>query len=170
MRDIMLREMRVFGLTLDPMTGVPIVILKDLQDQKAIPIWIGMCEASAIAMEIEKIKLSRPMTHDLIKNIIHLLQAKLLKIEIHDLKDNTFFATIFLQRDDQVFPLDARPSDAIALAMRSDAPIFVEEKVIEKTLVIDYKNNLLEKDWLTEEKARKFLESMSTEQFGKYKM
>jgi bifunctional DNase/RNase len=166
----MLREMRVFGLTLDPATGVPIVILKDLQDQEALPIWIGLCEASAIATEMEKVKLSRPMTHDLIKNIIRLFQAKLLKIEIHDLKDNTFFATIFLQRDDQVLPLDARPSDAIALALRLEAPIFVEERVIEKILVLDHKINLLEKDRLTEEKARKFLESMSTEQFGKYKM
>jgi bifunctional DNase/RNase len=166
----MLREMRVFGLTLDPMTGIPIVILKDLQDQSAIPIWIGLCEASAIATEMEKVKLPRPMTHDLIKNILRLLQAKLVKVEIHDLQDSTFFAAIFFQRDGQIFSLDARPSDAIALALRSDAPIFVAEEVIEKTLFVDYKINLLEKNQLTEEGTKKFLESMPAEHFGKYKM
>jgi len=166
----MLKEMKVFRLTLDPMTGTPIVILKDLGDQEAIPIWIGLCEASAIATEMEKVKLPRPMTHDLMKDILHLLQAKLVKIEINDLRDNTFFAAIFLQRDDQVYSLDARPSDAIALAMREDAPIFVEEKVIERALIVDLKINLLEKNELTEEKARSFLERIPTEHLGKYKM
>jgi len=163
-------EMKVSGLTIDPITGTPIVILKDLQEKKAIPIWIGIFEASAIATELEKVKFSRPMTHDLLKDILGTLQVTLMRIEIQDLRNNTFFASIFLERDGQTFIVDARPSDAIALALRVGSPIFVEEKVIEKSRSIDFEVNLMEKDKLTDEKLKEFLENLPIENFGKYKM
>lgn len=163
-------EMKVSGLTIDPITGTPIVILKDLQEKKAIPIWIGIFEASAIATELEKVKFSRPMTHDLLKDVLATLQVTLVRIEIQDLRNNTFFASIFLEKDGQVFTVDARPSDAIALALRVGAPIFIEEKVIEKSRNIDFEVNLLEKDKLTDEKLKEFLENLPNENFGKYKM
>ncbi len=163
-------EMKVSGLTIDPITGTPIVILKDLPEKKAIPIWIGIFEASAIATELEKVKFSRPMTHDLLKDILGTLQVALMRIEIQDLRNNTFFASIFLERDGQTFIVDARPSDAIALALRVGSPIFVEEKVIEKSRSIDFEVNLMEKDKLTDEKLKEFLENLPIENFGKYKM
>ncbi|MCU0581447.1 MAG: bifunctional nuclease family protein [Syntrophales bacterium] len=163
-------EMKVSGLTIDPITGTPIVILKDLQEKKAIPIWIGIFEASAIATELEKVKFSRPMTHDLLKDVLATLQVTLVRIEIQDLRNNTFFASIFLEKDGQVFTVDARPSDAIALALRVGSPIFIEEKVIEKSRNIDFEVNLLEKDKLTDEKLKEFLENLPNENFGKYKM
>jgi len=163
-------EMKVSGLTIDPITGTPIVILKDLQEKKAIPIWIGIFEASAIATELEKVKFSRPMTHDLLKDVLATLQVALVRIEIQDLRNNTFFASIFLEKDGQVFTVDARPSDAIALALRVGSPIFIEEKVIEKSRNIDFEVNLLEKDKLTDEKLKEFLENLPNENFGKYKM
>jgi len=163
-------EMKVSGLTIDPITGTPIVILKDLQEKKAIPIWIGIFEASAIATELEKVKFSRPMTHDLLKDILGTLQVTLMRIEIQDLRNNTFFASIFLERDGQTFIVDARPSDAIALALRVGSPIFVEEKVIEKSRSVDFEVNLMEKDKLTDEKLKEFLENLPMENFGKYKM
>jgi len=166
----MLIEMKVSGLTIDPITGTPIVILKDLPEKKAIPIWIGIFEASAIATELEKVKFSRPMTHDLLKDILGTLQVALMRIEIQDLRNNTFFASIFLERDGQTFIVDARPSDAIALALRVGSPIFVEEKVIEKSRSIDFEVNLMEKDKLTDEKLKEFLENLPIENFGKYKM
>lgn len=163
-------EMKVSGLTIDPITGTPIVILKDLQEKKAIPIWIGIFEASAIATELEKVKFSRPMTHDLLKDILGALQVTLIRVEIQDLRNNTFFASIFLEKDGQNFIVDARPSDAIALALRVGSPIFIEEKVIEKSRNIDFEVNLLEKDKLTDEKLKEFLENLPLENFGKYKM
>jgi len=163
-------EMKVSGLTIDPITGTPIVILKDLQEKKAIPIWIGIFEASAIATELEKVKFSRPMTHDLLKDVLATLQVTLVRIEIQDLRNNTFFASIFLEKDGQVLTVDARPSDAIALALRVGSPIFIEEKVIEKSRNIDFEVNLLEKDKLTDEKLKEFLENLPNENFGKYKM
>lgn len=163
-------EMKVTGLTLDPITGTPIVILKDLQEKKAIPIWIGIFEASAIATELEKVKFSRPMTHDLLKDVLGALQVTLLRIEIQDLRNNTFFASILLEKDDQSYTVDARPSDAIALALRVGSPIFIEEKVIEKSRNIDFEVNLSDKDKLTDEKLKEFLENLPMENFGKYKM
>jgi uncharacterized protein len=163
-------EMKVSGLTIDPITGTPIVILKDLQEKKAIPIWIGIFEASAIATELEKVKFSRPMTHDLLKDILVALQVTLNRIEIQDLRNNTFFASIFLEKDGQFFTVDARPSDAIALALRVGSPIFIEEKVIEKSRNIDFEVNLQEKDKLSDEKLKEFLENLPIENFGKYKM
>ncbi len=166
----MLIKMKVAGLTIDPMTNTPIVILKDLEEKKAIPIWIGLFEASAIATELEKITFSRPMTHDLVCEILKAVRVELLKIEIHDLRNNTFFANIHLLRDNEPLVVDSRPSDAIALALRANAPIFVAEKVIEKSRNVDFGKKITELDNLKDEKLKEFLESLSPEDFGKYKM
>lgn len=165
----MLIEMKISGLTIDPITNTPIVILKDLEEKKAIPIWIGIFEASAIAAEMEKIIFSRPMTHDLLHDVIKTLGIEIVKIEINDLKNNTFYASIFLNRAGESIIIDARPSDAIALALRAGASIFVEEKVIEKSRSIDFGSNS-DFETLKEEKLKEFLENLSPEAFGKYKM
>jgi hypothetical protein len=155
--------MKVSGLTIDPITNTPIVILKDMQENKAIPIWIGLFEASAIATELEKIVFSRPMTHDLFNEAVN-------KIEIGDIRNNTFYASIYLIREGQSFTVDARPSDAIALALRARAPIFVDETVIEKSRNIDFGIKITDLDKLKEDKIREYLENLSAEDFGKYKM
>lgn len=122
----MLVEMKALtGLTIDPFTNMPIIILKDLEEKSALPIWIGLIEASAIATELEKIKLARPMTHDLMKNILHTLDVKVVKVEVNDLEDNTFYARIYLMHGTRDYAIDSRPSDAIALALRVGSPIFV---------------------------------------------
>jgi len=166
----MLIKMKVAGLTIDPLTNTPIVILKDLDEKKAIPIWIGLFEASAIATELEKITFSRPMTHDLIYELLKTLGVEVLKIEIHDLRNNTFFANIHLLKDNETMVVDSRPSDAIALALRANASIFVDEKVIEKSRNVDFGKKITELDNLKDEKLKEFLENLSPEDFGKYKM
>jgi len=163
-------EMRVSGLTMDPITNTPIVILKDLEEKKAIPIWIGIFEASAIATEIEKITFSRPMTHDLLNEIVKLLKTEVVRVDIHDLRNNTFFANIHLLREGKPIVVDARPSDAIAVALRAGAPIFVDEKVIEKSRNVDFGTKMTDLDRLKKEKLAEFLENLSPEDFGKYKM
>jgi hypothetical protein len=163
-------EMKVSGLTMDPITNTPIVILKDMDEKKAIPIWIGIFEASAIATEIEKIAFSRPMTHDLINEMLKVLKAEVLRVEIHDLRNNTFFANLQLLREGEMIVVDARPSDAIAIALRAGAPIFVEEKVIEKSRNVDFGTKMSDLDRLKKEKLAEFLENLSPEDFGKYKM
>lgn len=127
------REMIVGGLTVDPYTNTPIVLLKDPEGEDVVPIWIGFFEASAIATQLEKVKLARPMTHDLMRNILDALGAKVLRIEVTDLRDNTYFALIHIEFDGEHYEIDSRPSDAIALALRVGAPIFVNEEVIEKS-------------------------------------
>ncbi len=166
----MLIEMKVFGLTIDPVTNTPIVILKDKDEKKVIPIWIGLFEASAIATELEKITFSRPMTHDLINEILRTVNVIVSRIEISDLKNNTFFANIYLQKDGVTFVVDARPSDAIAIAMRTNSPIFVDEKVISKSRDVDFGTKITDLDNFKKEKLREFLENLSPEDFGKYKM
>jgi bifunctional DNase/RNase len=163
-------EMKVSGLTMDPITNTPIVILKDLEEKKAIPIWIGIFEASAIATEIEKITFSRPMTHDLLNEILKALKAEVLRVEIHDLRNNTFFANMQLLTDGNVITIDARPSDAIAIALRAGAQIFVDTKVIEKSRNVDFGTKMTDLDRLKKEKLAEFLENLSPEDFGKYKM
>jgi bifunctional DNase/RNase len=163
-------EMKVSGLTMDPITNTPIVILKDLEEKKAIPIWIGIFEASAIATEIEKITFSRPMTHDLVNEIVRVLQSAVTRVEIHDLRNNTFFANIHLLRDGKQIVVDARPSDAIAIALRAGATIFVDDKVIEKSRNVDFGTKMTDLDQLKKEKLADFLENLSPEDFGKYKM
>jgi len=163
-------EMKVSGLTMDPITNTPIVILKDLEEKRAIPIWIGIFEASAIATEIEKITFSRPMTHDLLNEILKLLKAEVIRVEIHDLRNNTFFANLHLRLHGEPIVVDARPSDAIAIAMRAGAPIFVEDRVIDKSRNVDIGTKMADLDKLKKEKLAEFLENLSPEDFGKYKM
>jgi uncharacterized protein len=166
----MLLEMKVSGLTIDPITNTPIVILKDLQESKAIPIWIGLFEASAIATELEHVVFSRPMTHDLMNEFLKALDVTVNRIEIVDIRNNTFFAAVYLVRDGQTYRVDARPSDAIALALRAGASIFVEESVLEKSRNSDFGIKLADIDKFKEDKVREFLENLSAEDFGKYKM
>src|SRR4030042_2278481 len=131
-RGKMFIEMKISGLTMDPITNTPIVILKDMEEKKAIPIWIGIFEASAIATEIEKITFSRPMTHDLLSEILKVLNAEVTRVEIHDLRNNPFFANIHLLREGKSIVVDSRPSDAFALALRVRAPISVDAKGVGK--------------------------------------
>jgi uncharacterized protein len=162
-------RMKVFGLTIDPLTNSPIMILKDLEGDKTVPIWIGLLEATAIASELENIKFSRPMTHDLMKNLMDQLGVKLAKVEICDLRDNTFFALMYMILQGKEFSVDARPSDAIALALRAEAPIYVEEEVIQKSKDVD----LGSREEIQSEEGKKWteiLESLSPEDFGKFKM
>ena len=166
----MLIEMKVSGLTIDPITNTPIVILKNLQENKAIPIWIGLFEASAIATELEKIVFSRPMTHDLFNDCFKILNVAVSRVEIVDIRNNTFYANIYLTRAGQSFTIDARPSDAIALALRAHAPIFVDDNVIEKSRNIDFGIKITDLDTLKEDKIKEYLENLSAEDFGKYKM
>ena len=165
----MFREMTVSGLTIDTFTNSTIMILKDVASDKAVPIWIGLLEATAIASELENIKFSRPMTHDLLKNIMELMETQVTKVEVCDLRDNTYFALIYLNRAGTEVTIDARPSDAIALALRAKAPIFVAEVVIQKARRVD----LSAKEAITTEDAKKWtevLESLDPDDFGKYKM
>ena len=157
-------EMKVEGLTLDPLTNMPIIILKDLLSDKALPIWVGYFEANAIALEIEKINTPRPMTHDLLRSIISSLHAKVKHVLINDLKDNTFFAVISVIQNGSDMTIDSRPSDAIALALRTKSPIFVEEKVIEAAKKLDLpdpdkiqnEEKQQWKDWITGIKPQDF--------------
>jgi len=155
-------QMKVSGIALDPFTNTPIVILKDDMNEKTLPIWIGFMEASSIAMELEKTPRLRPITHDLVKNLLEKLKYDVTKIEVTDLRDDTFYARIYLKREDEEYALDARPSDAIAIALRTDSPIFVNEEVIEKSKKIE-----IDED---KEKLAELLENISQGDFGKYKM
>ena len=157
-------KMTVEGLTLDPLTNMPIIILKDLLSDKALPIWVGYFEANAIALEIEKINTPRPMTHDLLRSMISSLHAKVKHVLINDLKDNTFFAVISVTQNGSDMTIDSRPSDAIALALRTKSPIFVEDKVIEAAKKLDLpdpgkiQNDEKQqwKDWITSIKPQDF--------------
>jgi len=166
----MLIEMKVTGLTIDPFTSMPIIILKDMEEKSALPIWVGLIEASAIATELENIKLSRPMTHDLMKNMLESLGIKVSKVMVSDLHDNTFYAHIILDQRGVEIDLDSRPSDAIALALRTKAPIFVEKKVIDKSRKIDLAKEALDEKGVKDQKWAEILENLSPEDFGKYKM
>jgi hypothetical protein len=162
-------QMKVTGLTIDPFTSMPIIILKDMEEKCALPIWIGLIEASAIATELEQIKLSRPMTHDLMRTMLERSEVSVDRIEICDLADNTFYAKIWFIRQGGGFMLDSRPSDAIALALRTKSPIFVTRQVIEKSRKID----LSSEDSTEEQRRQKWteiLENLAPDDFGKYKM
>lgn len=165
----MLIEMRVTGIAVDPMTEMPILILKDLEGSKALPIWIGLLEAGAIAAELEHIELARPMSHDLMKRLIDELSVQVLQVEITDLRENTYYASVVLKHGTRVFELDARPSDAIALALRAGCPVRVEESVIEKAREID----LRARDCLPRgegDSATDSLSALPNQAFGKWKM
>jgi bifunctional DNase/RNase len=155
--------MVVKGLTLDPLTNMPIVILKDVEGNRALPIWIGANEANAIAMEMERIPSPRPMTHDLIRNILEGLKTKVARIVVNDLRDNTFYAVIFLSVNGTEVAIDSRPSDAIALALRVKAPIFVAEKVIREAKSIDLTEDKPAED---PQSVRDWIENLKPEDFG----
>ncbi len=161
-------EMKVKGLALDPSTNTPIVILEDLEEERALPIWVGIFEANAIALEMESVPTPRPMTHDLIKNILEGIQAEVSRIVINDLQDNTFYAAIFLSLNGTEVTIDSRPSDAIALALRVDAPIFVAKKVLDEARSLDLPDTeQLEDD---KEQWKEWLENLRPEDFGNYEM
>jgi hypothetical protein len=158
--------MQIVGITIDPATQSPIVILRDLANQNILPIWIGILEANAIAVGLEKVQLPRPMTHDLLKSVMDKTGVRLLKIEITDIKDNTYFAELHLEANGKPLVIDSRPSDALALSIRLGAPILVHEAVIEKAVRIDAEAGPgQEKD-----KWAELLEKMDPEEFSKYKM
>jgi len=165
----MLLKMKVFGLTIDPFTNVPIVILKDMEEKNVLPVWIGVLEASAIASELEKIQFSRPMTHDLMKEVLKNLNATVKKIEVNDLKDNVYYATIYMSAESGDFTIDARPSDAIAMALRMSSPIFVDTKVLDKSKSIDLRDSEGKKGKGSKD-LLETLEELSPGDFGKYKM
>ena len=133
----MFLEMKVKGLALDPLSNMPIIILRDEEEKRSLPIWVGLFEANAIALELEKIPTPRPMTHDLIKNILESIDARVVKVEVNDLRENTFFAVIHLQLGSAEIAVDSRPSDAIALALRVAAPIYVDEDVVRKAKTLE---------------------------------
>lgn len=165
----MLKEMKVAGITVDPFTNTPIVILKDLEEKDVLPIWIGLLEASSIATAIENITTPRPMTHDLLKNILDELGVKIIKIEVNDLKDNTYFALLHLEVNKKRLVIDSRPSDAIAIALRTGASIFVDESVIKRAAKIDLSQKGGKVVTDTNE-WEDILENLSSDDFGKYKM
>ena len=159
-------EMKVEGLTLDPLTNMPIIILKDSTGSKALPIWVGYFEANAIALEIEQVSTPRPMTHDLLKSLIQNMKAEVNHILVSELKDNTFYAIISLVYGDITLTIDSRPSDAIALALRTKSPIFVEETVIEDAKSLDLPDP--EKTKTSDDKQWKnWLENIKPDDFGK---
>ncbi len=159
-------EMKVRGLALDPVSNMPIIILRDEEEKRSLPIWVGIFEANAIALELEKISTPRPMTHDLIKNIIESVDAKVEKIVVNDLRDNTFFALIHLRLGEEEITVDSRPSDAIALALRAGAPIFVDDDVVRRAKSVE----VAPKESDDQEKLKEWLENLKPEDFGKYKM
>ena len=158
-------EMKIRGLLMDPVTNMPIVVLKDVSGNAILPIWVGIYEANAIALEIEKVATPRPMTHDLIRNLLFGLETGVKKVVVSDLKDDTFYAVIWLERNGEMISVDSRPSDALAIALRMDCPIFVDDTVLktsrDNSPVAEVSNN---------EDLRKWLESLSDEDLGRYKM
>ena len=158
-------EMTIKGLMVDPITNMPIVLLKDKEGDRVLPIWVGIFEANAIALQIENIATPRPMTHDLLRNIITDLEGRVDRVVVSDLKENTFYAIVHLTVRGERIAVDARPSDAIALALRTRAPILVEETVIENAKTVDFASERADNDRL-----QKWLESLDPEELGKYKM
>lgn len=165
----MLHKASIAGLTMDPTTNTPIIILKTEENDQAIPIWIGLLEATSIASVLQNVKFDRPMTHDLFKNFSDRMNISVGSIEVCDLKNNTFFARINFVSEDGNFSMDSRPSDAIAIALRFEAPIFVDDQVIEKSRHFDTEATPTD----TSEEGKKwaeYLENLSPEDFGKYKV
>jgi uncharacterized protein len=150
---------------MDPVTNMPIVILKDVNGATVLPIWVGVYEANAIALEIEKVSTPRPMTHDLIKTMLHGLDANVRKVVVSELKDDTFYAVIWLDRDGDLITVDSRPSDALAIALRLDCPIYVDETVLKSSKVASTVS-----DKVNNEELRRWLEGLNDEDLGRYKM
>jgi uncharacterized protein len=158
-------EMKIRGLMMDPVTNNPIVVLKDVNGTAILPIWVGIYEANAIALEIEKVATPRPMTHDLIRNLLFGLETGVKKVVVSELKEDTFYAVIWLERNGELISIDSRPSDALAVALRLDCPIFVEDAVLktskDATALAEAGNN---------QEVRRWLENLSDEDLGRYKM
>ena len=165
----MLHKVNIAGLAMDPASSTPIILLTTEEGDKTLPIWIGLLEATAIASALQDIKFDRPMTHDLFKNLTQLLNVHINRIDICDLKDNTFYAEIHFAAEDRTFTMDARPSDAIALALRFQAPIFVDDRVIEKSQ-LGQSGGEVQDDSEDGKKWAEYLEKLSPEDFGKYKV
>jgi hypothetical protein len=159
-------EVRIRGLMMDPATNMPIVVLKDVASETVMPIWVGIFEANAIAIEIEKIAAPRPMTHDLTRNLIRNLNAELERIVITELREETFLAVLWLRQGNESIVIDARPSDAIALALRADCPIYVAEEVMQTAKL----NTSGPPEGPTAEQLRGWLEGLNDEDLGHYKM
>lgn len=157
-------EVRIRGLMMDPVTNMPMIVLKDVAGDGVLPIWVGIFEANAIALEIEKSATPRPMTHDLLRNALRAFEAEVKRVVVSDLRDDTFFAVIWMERHGELLTLDARPSDALALAMRADCPIYVNRSVMDNA-----RNAQKGKD-VNQEELRRWLEGLGDDDMGRYKM
>lgn len=158
------REVKIRGLMMDPVTNMPVVVLKAVQGQGTLPIWVGIYEANAIALEIEKVQTPRPMTHDLLKNVLLGLDVHVNKVVVSELKDDTFYALIWMERDGEIISIDSRPSDALALALRLDCPIYVEERVFKSSQITGGAEKT------SNEELKRWLENLNDEDLGRYKM
>jgi hypothetical protein len=158
-------EMKIRGLMMDPVTNMPIVILKDIGSNTVLPIWVGIYEANAIALEIEKVATPRPMTHDLMKSVLLGLDASIRKVVVSELRDDTFYALIWMERNGEVITVDSRPSDALALALRLDCPIYVDDSVLKSSKLASAVSDKVNNDDL-----RRWLEGLNDEDLGRYKM
>ena len=158
-------EVRIRGLMMDPVTSMPMIVLKDIAGEAVLPIWVGIFEANAIALEIEKNTTPRPMTHDLIRNILRGFDTHVTRVVISDLREDTFYAIIWMERGGETLAIDARPSDALALAVRADCPIFVARTVLENAKATNTGSQAGNSDEL-----RRWLENLNDDDLGKYKM
>ncbi|MBX9602770.1 MAG: bifunctional nuclease family protein [Bryobacteraceae bacterium] len=158
-------EMKIRGLMMDPVTNMPIVVLKDINGNTILPIWVGIYEANAIALEIEKVATPRPMTHDLIKQVLMGLETGVRKVVVNELRDDTFYAVIWLEKGGELISVDSRPSDALALALRLDCPIYVDDSVLKSS-----KSAATVADKVNNEELRRWLENLGDEDLGRYKM
>ena len=158
-------EVKIRGLMMDPMTNTPMVVLKEVTGSSILPIWVGIYEANAIALEIEKVLTPRPMTHDLIKLLLSGLETGVRKVVVSDLKDDTYYAVIWLERGGELISVDSRPSDALAIALRLDCPIFVEDAVLKTS-----KAASVTSDKVNDQEIRRWLEGLNDEDLGRYKM
>ncbi len=158
-------EMKIRGLMMDPTTNMPIVVLKDVNGNAILPIWVGIYEANAIALEIEKVSTPRPMTHDLIKILLLGLGTGIRKVVVSELKEDTFYAVIWLDKEGELISVDSRPSDALALALRLDCPIYVDDSVLKNS-----KMSNAAADKVNNEELRRWLENLNDEDLGRYKM
>jgi bifunctional DNase/RNase len=165
----MMQKAKIAGLTMDPASNTPIIILKTQVNNQAIPIWIGLLEVTSIASALQRVKFNRPMTHDLFKNFTNIINFTVKKVEICDLKNDIFFAKMYFQSDDKSFDMDARPSDAIAIALRFQAPIYVDDKIIEMSKIKEDAYEVFDES----EQGKKwadYLKNLAPENFGKYKV
>lgn len=159
-------EMKIRGLMMDPITNMPIVILKDSASSSVLPIWVGIYEANAIALEIEKVSTPRPMTHDLIKTLLTGLDAGIRKVVVSELRDDTFYAVIWVERNGEMISVDSRPSDALALALRHDCPIYVDEGVLKSSKASSAVSDKVNAN----QELKRWLENLNEEDLGRYKM